>query len=146
MSDKNLTIDIFFNSLADRTRLRLFNLLRDGELCVCYLVEVLKMTQPKISRHLGYLRRSGVVKARKQGKWIHYRLVRPYNPGIARMADALTACLDDDPEMRLDRERLLKVYRSPDLLVTIRRAPRPALKTDDLHPANGNRLTDEQSL
>lgn len=146
MGDRNLTIELLFNSLADRTRLRLFNLLRDGELCVCYLVEVLKTTQPKISRHLSYLRRAGLVRARREGKWIHYGLVQPTDPGIRCLTDSVIAWLNDDPEMRQDRESLLKVCRSPDPSVTIRRAPRPALQTDLIHPADGNKSTDEQSL
>ncbi|MET0647830.1 MAG: metalloregulator ArsR/SmtB family transcription factor [Pyrinomonadaceae bacterium] len=139
MGDRNLTLELLFNSLADRTRLRLLNLLRDDELCVCYFVEVLKMTQPKISRHLGYLRRAGLVTARKQGKWIHYERVRPSDPGIALITDAVTTWLNNDPEMRHDRELLLKVCRSPNPSVTIKRAPRPALlsaRTDLPHPSN----------
>ena len=66
-----------FNALADRTRLRLLNLLAGGELCVCYFVELLDEAQPKISRHLAYLRRAGIVAARRDGKWMHYRIVAP---------------------------------------------------------------------
>ncbi|HWC76710.1 MAG TPA: metalloregulator ArsR/SmtB family transcription factor, partial [Blastocatellia bacterium] len=68
-------IEAFFRALADRTRLRLVNLMGDDEVCVCYFVEVIGTNQPKISRHLAYLRRAGIVDARRDGKWIHYRLV-----------------------------------------------------------------------
>ena len=63
-----------FKCLADPTRLRLVNLLRGGEICVCYFVEILSEPQPKVSRHLAYLRRAGIVDARREGKWMHYKL------------------------------------------------------------------------
>jgi ArsR family transcriptional regulator len=57
----------FFQALGDSTRLRLINLMGDQELCVCYFVEILGQPQPKISRHLAYLRRAGVVESRREG-------------------------------------------------------------------------------
>ena len=66
-----------FAALADRTRLRLLNLMNGREVCVCYFVEILKQGQPKISRHLAYLRRAGIIEARREGKWMHYRIERP---------------------------------------------------------------------
>jgi ArsR family transcriptional regulator len=65
---------LFFAALADATRLRLLYLMKDGEICVCYLQGVLQTNQPKISRHLAYLRKAGLVEARRDGKWMHYRL------------------------------------------------------------------------
>jgi ArsR family transcriptional regulator len=67
---------LFFAALSDETRLRLLNLMKNREVCVCYLQEVLKTNQPKISRHLAYLKRAGVVEARRDGKWTHYRLAK----------------------------------------------------------------------
>ena len=69
----------FFQALGDNTRLRLLNLMGDQEICVCYFVEILGQGQPKISRHLAYLRRAGIVEARRDGKWMHYRIVMPPN-------------------------------------------------------------------
>src|ERR1700739_2123159 len=66
-----------FRALADATRLRLLNLIADREICVCYFVEILRISQPKISRHLAYLRRAGIIEARREGKWMHYRLTMP---------------------------------------------------------------------
>src|ERR1700736_1866595 len=74
---KPFPIDLLFRALADRTRLRLLNLIADKEICVCYFVEILRISQPKISRHLAYLRRTGMVAARREGKWMHYRLAVP---------------------------------------------------------------------
>src|SRR5258708_20268774 len=75
--EKSFPIDLLFRALADRTRLRLLNLIADKEICVCYFVEILRISQPKISRHLAYLRRAGIVAARRQGRWMHYRLLAP---------------------------------------------------------------------
>ncbi|MGA9718757.1 MAG: metalloregulator ArsR/SmtB family transcription factor, partial [Acidobacteriaceae bacterium] len=73
----SFTMERFFQALGDRTRLRLLNLMGGQELCVCYFVQVLQQPQPKISRHLAYLRRAGLVAARREGKWMHYRIVTP---------------------------------------------------------------------
>jgi len=63
-----------FKSLSDETRLRVIKLLEHGELCVCDITAALDMVQPKVSFHLGTLKQAGLIKDRKQGKWIHYRL------------------------------------------------------------------------
>jgi ArsR family transcriptional regulator len=70
----------FFVALSDRTRLRILNLIGDGEVCVCFFVEVLEEHQRKISRHLAYLRRAGIVTPRREGKWMHYRISPPPDP------------------------------------------------------------------
>src|SRR4051812_19176110 len=74
---KAVPLDQLFRALADPTRLRLVNLMSEQEICVCYFIEVIGAPQPKISRHLAYLRRAGLVAARRQGKWMHYRLIVP---------------------------------------------------------------------
>jgi ArsR family transcriptional regulator, arsenate/arsenite/antimonite-responsive transcriptional repressor len=82
-SDAKISLDVLFRALADATRLRLLNLIGNREICVCYFVEILGMSQPKISRHLAYLRRAGVVAARRDGKWMHYRLAAPRDEAVA---------------------------------------------------------------
>ena len=67
--------EVLFAALADPTRLRILNLLSSGEVCVCFFAEALETNNPKISRHLSYLKRAGLVKGRRDGKWIHYSLV-----------------------------------------------------------------------
>src|SRR5918992_3939285 len=89
---------LFFRALADHTRLRLLNLMGDDEVCVCFFVEVLKTNQPKISRHLAYLRRAGVVTARREGKWMHYRLVEPADAHAARVFAEVMSWLANDQE------------------------------------------------
>src|ERR1700693_3359355 len=80
---KSFSLDLLFRALADRTRLRLLNLIADKEICVCYFVDILRISQPKISRHLAYLRKAGIVTSRRQGRWMHYRLIPPQDEGVA---------------------------------------------------------------
>ena len=119
-------MELLFRALADRTRLRLLNLMMDTEICVCFFVEVLGTNQPKISRHLAYLRRAGVVSARRDGKWMHYRIAEPPDPQAARIFTEVCAWLKQDTEMRRDRERLVKVCCAPQPPIQLRSAPRPA--------------------
>lgn len=117
--------EAFFRALADRTRLRLLNLLGSDEVCVCFFVEVLKTNQPKISRHLAYLRRAGIVGARRDGPWMHYRIVEPQDKDAARILKETMSWMANDREMQRDRERLIKVCCAPQLPVSIQHAPRP---------------------
>jgi ArsR family transcriptional regulator len=99
-------VDLMFKAFSDRTRLRVLHLLRDGELCVCDIVGVLALPQAKISRHLAYLRRAGLVKVRKDGLWSHYRLAEPRGTFHRRLLDCLACCFAEVPELAQDRERL----------------------------------------
>jgi ArsR family transcriptional regulator len=114
-----------FSALADRTRLRLLHLMTGGELCVCYFVEVLGESQPKISRHLAYLRRAGIVGARREGKWIHYRIIRPADPHEARILDCVLDALSGDRQFQRDRVSLEKACCAARLPATLQEAPRP---------------------
>lgn len=122
---KETSIALLFKALADQTRLRLINLIADDEICVCFFVEVLKTNQPKISRHLAYLKRAGVVAPRREGKWIHYRLVEPADPHAARIFREVRLWLDNNPAMVSDRTRLRKICCAPQLPVQLKRAPLP---------------------
>jgi ArsR family transcriptional regulator len=114
-----------FQALADRTRLRLLNLMADGEVCVCFLVEVLDEPQPKISRHLAYLRNAGLVAARRDAKWMHYRITPPEQPAVQRVLDSVLETFRDDAGMQRDRAALLKACCSTRVPEQLRRAPRP---------------------
>lgn len=96
----------FFRALSDPTRLRVLNLLAGGEVCVCFFVAVIGTNQPKISRHLAYLRKAGVVSSRRHGKWIYYRIAEPPSAGLAVLLRGVVARLAQDPQMQNDRERL----------------------------------------
>lgn len=111
--------ELFFSALADRTRLRLLNLMRDGEVCVCFFAGTLETNNPKISRHLAYLKRAGLVEGRRDGKWMHYRLNRPEDPLAADVFDATMKLLAADREMSADRRQYAEFCCSPDAPVTI---------------------------
>ena len=115
----------FFRALADRTRLRLLNLMGEKEVCVCYFVAVLKLSQPKISRHLAYLRRAGIVGARRQGKWMHYRLLVPSDPRAARILQCALTWLGQDAEMRTDQAQLVRACCRRPAFVRLQAAPLP---------------------
>lgn len=114
-----------FMALADKTRLRLLNLMREDEICVCFFTEVLGESQPKISRHLAYLRNAGLVSARREGKWMHYRIETPENPSVARILEDTLAALQTKEEMQADYENLVNVCCAVEVPVTIARAPKP---------------------
>ncbi len=116
----------FFQALADNTRLRLLNLMGDQEICVCYFVEILAQGQPKISRHLAYLRRAGIVEARREGKWMHYRIVMPPNMGAAQVLRQTLAWLKKEKAMQADRDRLSKACCTPAKFATLQGAPLPS--------------------
>ncbi|MCA1622061.1 MAG: metalloregulator ArsR/SmtB family transcription factor [Acidobacteria bacterium] len=118
--------ELLFRALADRTRLRLLNLMAAGEVCVCFFVEVLGESQPKISRHLAYLRRAGVVAARREGKWMHYRVATPVDPHAARVFAEVLAWLGEEQGMRKDRARMASICCATSLPVRLQGAPRPA--------------------
>ncbi|HVE70166.1 MAG TPA: metalloregulator ArsR/SmtB family transcription factor [Thermoanaerobaculia bacterium] len=119
-----MSLEALFLALADRTRLRLLNLVAGGEVCVCFFVEVLGEPQPKISRHLGVLRNAGLVAARRDGKWMHYRLTRP--AAHAEVFDATLHALRSDPQMSRDHAELERACCSPGVPDLLKRAPRPS--------------------
>lgn len=116
-----------FAALADPTRLRLLNLMSGREVCVCYFVEILRQGQPKISRHLAYLRREGLVAARREGKWMHYRILPQKDEAAASILRAVLASLGDDRQMEADVAKLERACCAPQKLVMLEGAPRPAV-------------------
>jgi len=122
-----MPLDSLFQALGDRTRLRLLNLMADGEVCVCFLVQLLDEAQPKISRHLAYLRKTGLVVSRREGKYLHYRIDRPADEGAARILETVLSILREDRAMQRDRAALQKVCCATRLPEQLQRAPRPTL-------------------
>jgi len=125
----NPSLDLLFSALADPTRLRLLNLIADREICVCYFVEILRLSQPKVSRHLAYLRRAGIVATRREGKWMHYRLMAPKDQAAASILRETLKHLKAKPEMRHDISRLKSACCSPQKHDLLQTAPQPALLT-----------------
>jgi ArsR family transcriptional regulator len=110
---KSVSMIGLFAALADTTRLRLLNLMAGREVCVCYFVEILGQSQPKISRHLAYLRQAGIVTARREGKWMHYSICTPADAAAASILAAALAALVNDRKMRADRARLDRACCAP---------------------------------
>jgi len=126
LSSKPVPLDQVFRALADPTRLRLINLMSEQEICVCYFIEVIGAPQPKISRHLAYLLRAGLVTARREGKWMHYRLTSPRNHHTASILKSALEALKQDREMQRDYQRLNHACCGPKSLVQVMGAPRPS--------------------
>lgn len=122
---KSYDLALLFAALSDRTRLRLLNLMDGREVCVCYFVEILGQSQPKISRHLAYLRRAGVVAARREGKWMHYKIVVPSHAGAAKILRETLSAVREEKAMQVDLARLGKACCAPRRVPTLEGAPLP---------------------
>ncbi len=127
---QSFSLEQLFRALADPTRLRLLNLISVREICVCYFVEILQVSQPKVSRHLAYLRRAGIVDTRREGKWMHYRLAAPKDHVAARILHATLKHLREEPEMRRDSRGLSSACCSANKSETLREAPLPIALSD----------------
>jgi ArsR family transcriptional regulator, arsenate/arsenite/antimonite-responsive transcriptional repressor len=123
---KSPPLDRIFRALGDSTRLRLLNLMAEQEICVCYFTEVIGAPQPKISRHLAYLRKAGLVAARREGKWMHYKLAPP-NPQVAAILKSVLEALSQQKDLQRDRQRLDRACCGPRSLVQLLGAPVPSL-------------------
>ncbi|MBI3492310.1 MAG: metalloregulator ArsR/SmtB family transcription factor [Acidobacteria bacterium] len=106
MTTKLLAVEALFKALADTTRLRILGLLVNGEICVCHLHEALRLPQPTVSRHLAYLRRSGLVETRRDGLWIHYRLAHLDDTVLRTLREIATHALGHVNAIARDAERL----------------------------------------
>ncbi|MBL8189343.1 MAG: metalloregulator ArsR/SmtB family transcription factor [Acidobacteria bacterium] len=112
-----------FKACADQTRLRLLNLLAaEGEVCVCHLVDVLETNQPKVSRHLAYLKRAGLVSDRKDSLWVYYRLSDSLAAQASRLVECVNSCCADSPEVQQDVTRLREVKQAQPLVKIMRRS------------------------
>ena len=109
---RRVPVDLMFRAFSDRTRLRLLYLLGGGELCVCDLVAVIGAPQPKISRHLGYLRRAGLVTARKDRLWSYYALAPAGSEFHAKLLECLSCCFNGVPELVEDARQLARAKRT----------------------------------
>lgn len=105
-------VDKMFRAFADRTRLRILCLLRDGELCVSDLITILRIPQAKASHHLNYLRRAGLVEVRRQGLWSFYKLRPAGTVFHEKLLECLGQCFADVPGLAADRQRAAKIKAS----------------------------------
>jgi ArsR family transcriptional regulator len=102
-------METVFKALADGTRLRILGLLLTGEVCVCHIHDALKISQPKASRHLAYLRRARLVVSRRAGTWMHYRLAALPDAVLGTVHRTVTHALRHQPIVRKDLARLEKL-------------------------------------
>ena len=128
-SSKPASLPGLFAALADATRLRLLNLMAGREVCVCYFVQVLRQSQPKISRHLAYLRNAGIVAARRDGKWMHYSIRPPADPAAAAVLAAVLAAFQSDKRMLADQAKLARACCAPQTPLLPVSALRPTRST-----------------
>jgi ArsR family transcriptional regulator len=107
-------LDALFRSFADPTRIRILNLLVAGELCVCDIVDILHLSQPLVSRHLAYLRNSGLVAVTRESKYAHYRLAGPGNPVHQNLIDCVSGCFVGVKSLDAERRRAVQRIRVRD--------------------------------
>lgn len=105
-------VNLMFRAFSDRTRLRILNLLHDGEMCVGDLLHVLRVPQPTASRHLAYLRKAGLVSARRNGTWVYYALAPAKSAFHRQLLGCMQTCLGEVPELERDARRARKIRRS----------------------------------
>jgi ArsR family transcriptional regulator, arsenate/arsenite/antimonite-responsive transcriptional repressor len=93
-------------AVGDPTRVRILKILEGGEMCVCQVIAILSLGQSTVSKHLFLLRAAGLIKDRRDRKWVHYSLDRGSDsPYATRMLRNLQGWLNDDPVVAKDRER-----------------------------------------
>ena len=101
-----------YQCLCDTTRLRILNLLTEGELCVCHFQEILGEPQVKISKHLAYLRTRGLVVSRKDANWVIYALPTKPSAELSANLACLQDCIREDPTFKRDLGKRRKLASS----------------------------------
>ena len=103
-------LENLFKALADKTRLRILALLGSNEVCVCHIHDSLGVPQPTVSRHLAYLRKSGLVEARRDGVWMHYQVSRSLSPVLQGVVAATVSALQQLPATNQDRKQFQRSF------------------------------------
>jgi ArsR family transcriptional regulator len=103
-------LEVVFKALADRTRLRILALLGNNEVCVCHIHDSLGLPQPTVSRHLAYLRRSGLVAVRRDGVWMHYQLARSLDRAVQKVVNAAVDAVAEVPTTAADRKQFQRAF------------------------------------
>jgi ArsR family transcriptional regulator len=106
-------VDLMFQAFCHRMRVRILHLLAQGEMCVCNIVEIVQAPQPKVSRHLGVLKRAKLVAVRREGQWIFYSLAPVQSTFHQKLLECAANCVHEVTEVRED-ERRLEAMRSRD--------------------------------
>jgi ArsR family transcriptional regulator len=111
-------LETLFKALADKTRLRILALLGKNEVCVCHIHDSLGLPQPTVSRHLAYLRRSGLVRARRDGVWMHYQLADSLPGEVQGVLDSAVSALQPLPSTTEDRKQFQRAFGQLYVLTT----------------------------
>lgn len=125
ISSNGPSMETLLSAFSERVRLRILNLIGDTELCVCFFVQALQLPQPTISRHLAYLRKANVVAARRDGLWMHYRVIKPMDPQVAKVFRDVMAWCAEQPDMKKDRTRLAQACCAPERFARLESVPLP---------------------
>ena len=107
----NPAVNLKFRAFSDRTRLRILHLLVRGEMCVCDIVSITRVPQPRASRHLAYLLKAGLIEKRRQGLWAYYKLTTPETSFHRSLIKCLKECFRDVPELAGDAKRASRACR-----------------------------------
>lgn len=108
----SIPVNRIFRAFSDATRLRVLSLLKQGEQCVGDLVDILGVPQPKVSRHLAYLRKAGLVEARERGLWNFYRLAPATSSFHKKLLECLNECFGEVPKVARDAEKARALKKS----------------------------------
>jgi len=108
-TDVSNGVDLMFRAFSDRTRLRILCLLHEWEFCVGDIVDILQVPQPKISRHLAYLRKAGLATVRKSGLWCYYSLTPAHTAFHKKLLSCLTNCFSEVPQIQADLARAAEI-------------------------------------
>src|ERR1700691_1660810 len=107
------TVNLTFRAFSDRTRLRILHLLLKGEMCVCDIVSITRVPQPRASRHLAYLLRAGLIVKRKQGLWAYYPLTSAASAFLRSLIKCLKDCFRDVNEVPGNAKRASRACCQP---------------------------------
>lgn len=107
--DTGARVDMMFRAFSDRTRLRILHVLLNGEMCVGDIVSILVLPQSRVSRHLAYLRKAGLVNVRKSGAWSYYSLGVADSPFHKKILSCISECFSEVPELQADEARAAKL-------------------------------------
>jgi ArsR family transcriptional regulator, arsenate/arsenite/antimonite-responsive transcriptional repressor len=105
-------VDLMFRAFSDRTRLRILSLLLKKEFCVGDIVDILQVSQPRISRHLAYLRKAKLVTVRKAGLWSYYTIASAETAFHKKLLSCLGNCFSEVPQIQADQTRAAEIKQS----------------------------------
>ncbi|TVR75388.1 MAG: ArsR family transcriptional regulator [Spirochaetaceae bacterium] len=119
-----------FKALADSTRLRIVNLLREGSLCVCNIEQVLEISQTSASRHLAKLQAAGILESERHAQWVYYRISAQFLRDHEALMTYLHREADAEPQLQQDQARLAQHIAEGTLCAVLDPVPIPAMRLE----------------